>query len=65
METFSQVDGSINRKYGGTGLGLPLTRSLVELHGGRLELESALGEGTTVSLRLPATRVVALGRQAV
>ncbi len=65
METFSQVDGSISRKYGGTGLGLPLTRSLVELHGGALELESALGEGTTVSLRLPARRVVQLGRQAV
>ncbi len=65
METFSQVDGSINRKYGGTGLGLPLTRSLIELHGGALELESALGEGTTVSLRLPARRVVHLGRKAV
>jgi signal transduction histidine kinase len=65
LETFSQVDGSISRKYGGTGLGLPLTRSLVELHGGRLELESALGEGTTVCLRLPAWRVVELGRQAI
>ncbi len=65
METFSQIDGSIDRKYGGTGLGLPLTRSLVELHSGALELESALGAGTTVSLRLPARRVIPLGRQAV
>jgi signal transduction histidine kinase len=65
MDTFSQVDGSINRKYPGTGLGLPLTKSLVELHGGTLELRSALGEGTTVTLRLPAWRVLEAGQEAV
>jgi PAS domain S-box-containing protein len=42
----------------GTGLGLPLTRRLVELHGGVIEIESALGQGTTMTVRLPAERVI-------
>ena len=58
LRQFGQVDSALNRKYEGTGLGLPLTRALVELHGGTLEVESALGEGTTVTLRLPADRVL-------
>jgi len=53
LEPFSQVDSSITRKYGGTGLGLPLSRLFAEQHGGRLEIESALGCGTTVSVILP------------
>jgi two-component system cell cycle sensor histidine kinase PleC len=44
-----------------TGLGLPIARSFVELHGGSLHLESVLGEGTTAVLRLPAARVLARG----
>jgi signal transduction histidine kinase len=55
---FQQVDGELNRKYEGTGLGLPLTKSLVELHGGSLDLQSRLGVGTTVTVRLPEERVV-------
>jgi signal transduction histidine kinase len=42
----------------GTGLGLPITRSLVNLHGGSLSIDSTLGVGTTVTIRLPAARVV-------
>jgi PAS domain S-box-containing protein len=57
MEPFGQVDNPINRKYRGTGLGLPLTKGLVELHGGSFQLESAPGVGTTVTIRLPAHRL--------
>ena len=58
LAPFQQVDGELNRKYEGTGLGLPLTKSLVELHGGSLDLQSRLGVGTTVTVRLPEERVV-------
>jgi PAS domain S-box-containing protein len=57
MSWFGQVDGRLNRKYEGTGLGLPLTKALVKLHGGELELESAPGVGTTVTIRFPSERV--------
>src|SRR5690606_41985679 len=56
FEYFVQVDGALNRKYVGTGLGLPLAKSLTELHGGAIRLESALGEGTTMTVRSPAAR---------
>ena len=58
LRQFGQVDGALNRKYEGTGLGLPLTKALVEMHQGRLELQSEPGEGTTVTLHLPAHRSV-------
>jgi signal transduction histidine kinase len=54
LTPFGQVDSTLSRQYEGTGLGLPLTKSLVELHGGTLTLESVIGRGTTVSVRLPA-----------
>ena len=56
MEPFSQVDSGLNRKYPGTGLGLPLTKSFAELHGGSITLQSAPGEGTSASMRFPAWR---------
>ena len=59
MAPFGQVDSRLSRKYEGTGLGLPLAKSLTELHGGSFELVSQTGVGTTVTLRLPAFRVVA------
>jgi signal transduction histidine kinase len=49
------VDGKLARKYSGVGLGLPLSKKLVELHGGTLAIQSALGRGTTVAVRLPET----------
>lgn len=49
---FEQV-GGIEQRLQGTGLGLALTRSLAELHGGTMMLESTLGEGTAVTVRLP------------
>jgi len=56
LEPFVQVEGAFSRKYGGTGLGLPLSRTFVELHGGRLHLSSAIGAGTTVTVTFPSER---------
>jgi len=58
MEPFTQVESSLSRSHEGTGLGLPLSRVLVELHGGELSLDSVLGEGTVATVRLPAGRWV-------
>ena len=58
LEPFGQVDSSLARKYDGIGLGLPLTRQMVELHGGDLDLDSMVGHGTTVTITLPASRLV-------
>jgi signal transduction histidine kinase len=58
LEPFGQVSDVLTRETGGTGLGLPLSVKLVELHGGRLAIESSLGSGTTVTLAFPAERTV-------
>ena len=56
LAPFSQVDGGISREYEGTGLGLSITEALIELHGGTLAIDSDVGVGTTVTVRLPAER---------
>ena len=56
LHPFGQIDSGLNRKYEGAGLGLPLTKGLVDLHGGTLAIESAPGRGTTVTVRLPPER---------
>jgi signal transduction histidine kinase len=61
---FRQVDSSLSRRQEGTGLGLPLTKSLAELHGGKLALASRLGEGTTVTVWLPLSRPSAVSTAA-
>jgi PAS domain S-box-containing protein len=58
LAPFGQIESALSRKHQGTGLGLPLTKALVELHGGILDLQSKLGEGTTVTLIFPVERVV-------
>jgi PAS domain S-box-containing protein len=57
LEPFTQVESGLSRKHEGTGLGLPLCRALVEVHGGRLTLESELGKGTAITVTLPDTRI--------
>jgi signal transduction histidine kinase len=59
MAPFGQIDSRLARRYQGTGLGLPLARSMVELHGGQLEIESMPGVGTTVTVWLPPGRILA------
>ena len=61
LEPFEQASNSLTRQSEGTGLGLPLAKSLVELQGGTLEIESEVGVGTTVSVRFPASRARAAG----
>ncbi len=60
MAPFRQIEGAHARKHQGTGLGLPLAKSLVELHDGWLDLQSQVGVGTTVTVRFPAAREIAL-----
>ncbi|HEX4302636.1 MAG TPA: MHYT domain-containing protein [Rhizomicrobium sp.] len=58
LEKFGQVDSSLSRKYEGAGLGLPLAKQFLELHGGTLTLESTVDIGTTVTITLPSSRIV-------
>jgi signal transduction histidine kinase len=55
---FGQVDSSLSRTHEGTGLGLPVTRTLVELHDGNMSIESKRGEGTKVTIQFPPERVM-------
>ena len=61
LEPFLQIEGGLNRRFEGCGIGLPLTRSLVRLHQGSLTIESAPRKGTSVCVRFPADRVVSHG----
>lgn len=60
LTPFGQVDNRLERKYEGTGLGLPITKSFVELHGGVLQIESVRGQGTTVRVRFPSRAIAEL-----
>ena len=53
LEPFRQVENALTKKYEGTGLGLPIARRLVELHGGRLDIASTKNIGTVIRVYLP------------
>jgi signal transduction histidine kinase/CheY-like chemotaxis protein len=61
FDKFTQADDSVSRKFGGTGLGLAITHSLVELHGGEVQVQSELGRGTTFTVKLPCEAEAATG----
>jgi signal transduction histidine kinase len=65
FDKFTQADGSISRKFGGTGLGLAITRSLVELHGGKIQVQSELGRGSTFTATLQCEADAAAGAQRI
>ena len=58
LQPFGQVNSSVTKSKEGTGLGLPLARRMTEIHGGRLDIHSVPGEGTVVTVLLPASRVL-------
>jgi signal transduction histidine kinase len=59
FESFGQIDSTVARYHQGAGLGLPLSRQLMELHGGKLELFSTVNVGTIATMVLPPSRVLA------
>jgi signal transduction histidine kinase len=56
LQPFGQAKPSTTRNYGGTGLGLPITKGLIEAHGGKLAIESRAGQGTIARISLPTER---------
>ena len=61
LSPFGQVENALSRKHAGTGLGLSLVKSMIEMHGGRVEIKSEVGEGAAISLVFPASRATSSG----
>lgn len=57
LQPFRQVNGELTRRHEGTGLGLPLAKAMMELHGGKLHIASAPGRGTMVRLAFPLAAI--------
>ena len=58
LSPFGQVESSLSRTHDGTGLGLPLVQAMIQLHGGAMQIHSAIGDGTIVTLTFPPERVI-------
>jgi signal transduction histidine kinase len=58
LQPFGQIQNALTRAQSGTGLGLPLSDRMVRMHGGWLEIRSTPGQGTSVSVHLPPSRVI-------
>ncbi|WP_148219202.1 ATP-binding protein [Azospirillum sp. B510] len=58
FQPFRQAENTANRRYEGTGLGLSISKNFIDLHGGTLSCQSGLGAGTSMTVRLPACRVI-------
>jgi signal transduction histidine kinase len=65
LDAFQQVDNSLSRRHQGTGLGLPLVKAMIELHGGALELKSTPGIGTEATIVFPPSRLEMLAEKSV
>jgi two-component system cell cycle sensor histidine kinase PleC len=64
LSPFGQIDSTLSRRHAGTGLGLPLTKRLIEAHGAEFHFTSEIGVGTTVTLSFPSERLIAPSRTA-
>jgi signal transduction histidine kinase len=58
FSSFGQIDSQLAKRYEGSGLGLPISKALIELGGGVLEMQSEVGKGTTMTIRFPRERIV-------
>ena len=65
MEPFGQAESTYARLHGGVGLGLPIVKSLIQMHGGRFTLESDVDRGTVARVHLPAERILADSRREI
>jgi signal transduction histidine kinase len=65
LSPFGQIDSALSRRHAGTGLGLPLTKRLIEAHGADFLFASEIGIGTTVTLSFPSERLIEAGRASV
>lgn len=63
FKSFEQVDNSLTRRYGGTGLGLPITKQLVQLQGGNIRVKSTLGTGSDFYFTLPIANTSSIGNK--
>jgi signal transduction histidine kinase len=58
LSRFGQIENSSRRQHDGTGIGLPLSKAMIELHGGLLEIESEEGKGTSITVTLPLAQPI-------